>query len=477
MKYIYNIAALFLATMFLASCGPDFLSPAPTAAVGATTYYSTEAELETGVINMYDGIQGVNILAITSTTLNHSIQFEYYLTEMRSDNTRTKSQEGEAAQFEFYNIEPNNGIVEDYYRSMYDIIFRANTVLANLGVASAETATAYEAEAKFVRAYAYFNLVRLWGDVPLIDEVISLFDTETQFTRVSTDGVYDLIISDLQTAAAGLTDASKTRASKSAAQAMLAKVYLTTGNYPGAKTLVEEVMNAGFELEANFKDVFFDELNNEIIFAIGYIGDDTNDSQSISTEWLNAVGRTAGVNYLTNECAAFLDEFGGLRTEYSYRQDQLQFEQNQVVKYLPDGDSNLGIEATSSDARRAGNDWIEIRYADVLLMHAEATIGAGNGLSTTDPLSLGAFNAVRDRAGLDPVNSISKEELLIERRAELAFENQRFFDLARFGVMNDVLGEFAAENGAVFTGTDALLPIPTREINLSNGVLTQNPGY
>ncbi len=470
---------MILTSMILVSCGPDYLSPAPSAAVGATTYYSTEAELETGVINMYDGLQGVNILAITNIDLNHSVQFEYYLTEMRSDNTRTKSQEGEAAQFEFYTIEANNGIVEDYYRSMYDIIFRANTVLENLGVASEENAAAFEAEAKFIRAYAYFNLVRLWGDVPLVDRVISLFDTETQFTRVSTDQVYSLIISDLQTAAAGLTDGgSANRASKSAANAMLAKVYLTTGDYSLAKARCEEVMNAGFTLEPEFKDVFFAEGNNEVIFAVGYVGDETNDSQSFSTEMLNAVGRTAGVNYVTDEAVAFLDEFGGNRTAYSYRQDALQFEQNQVVKWLPEGDASLGIDPTASDSRRAGNDWIDIRYADVLLMHAEATIGAGTGLSTTDPTSISAFQAVRDRAGFtDPVTSITKEELLNERRAELAFENHRFFDLVRFGVAQEVLGEFAANNGAVFTGTDLLLPIPTREINLSNGVLTQNPGY
>jgi len=85
---------------------------------------------------------------------------------------------------------------------------------------------------------------------------------------------------------------------------------------------------------------------------------------------------------------------------------------------------------------------------------------------------------VRDRAGLtDAVTTISKEDLLDERRVELAFENQRMFDLIRFGVATQVLGDFAADNGYTFSATDLLLPIPQAEIGLSNGMLEQNPGY
>ena len=477
MKNILLISIISIGLMFtFTSCEEDYLSPDPTSAVGASAYYSTEAELETGVINMYDGIQGVNALADTDVNLNHSVQFEYYLTEMRSDNTRTKNSEGEAAQFESYTIESTNGIVIDYYRSMYNIIFRANTVLENLGVASSERAAQFEGEAKFVRAFAYFNLVRLFGDVPLVDRVITPQDTDIQFTRVASSTIYNLIVSDLQTAASVLDDSYKTRASKSGAQALLAKVHLTIGNHAEAKTLCESVMNAGFSLEPEFKDVFYSEGNNEVIFAVGYVGDDTRDSQSFSTEWLNAVGRTAGVNYVTNEAVAFLDEKGGNRTAYSYRQDAIQAEQNQVIKYLPNGDSSLDIGSTSSDPTLAGNDWIVIRYADVLLMHVEATMAGG--ASTADAGAVASFQAVRDRAGLtDMVSSISKQELLDERRAELAFENHRFFDLVRFGVAADVLSDFSANNGYSFSGTDLLLPIPQREINLSNGLLTQNPGY
>ncbi len=475
MRYIFIISIFFIGLTFT-SCEKDFLNPSPTSAASADDYYSTEEELEKGVINMYDGIQGVNILADTDVNKNHSVQFEYYLTEMRSDNTKTKSSEGEAAQFESFSIESTNGIVTDYYRSFYNIIFRANIVLENLEVADSETAAQYRGEASFVRAYAYFNLVRLFGDVPLVDKVIALTDTDIQYTRVSTEKIYQLIVSDLKIAASSLDDTYQTRASKSGAEALLAKVYLTQGNYSEAKILCESVMGAGFELEPEFKDVFFSEGNKEVIFAVGYVGDNNNDSQNFSTEWLNAVGRTAGVNYVTDEAKAILDEKGGNRTIYSYRQDALQPTFNQVVKYLPTGDASLGIDAVSNDPSLAGNDWIVIRYADVLLMHVEATIGAGN--STADTEALASFQAVRNRAGLtDLVTSVTKEELLDERRVELAFENHRFFDLVRFGFATTVLSEFATANGFSFAVTDLLLPLPQREIGLSNGQLTQNPGY
>lgn len=473
MKNINSKIIIVLLFFVCQSCSEDYLSPTPESAISAAGYFTTEDQLETGIINMYDGIQGINS---TVSNDNHSIQVEFYLTEMRSDNTRTKSSEGEPEQFESFTVESTNGIISDYYRSVYNTIYRANLVLQNLDVASAEAAASFEAEAKFVRAYSYFNLVRLFGDIPLITSVISPEDKEIQFTRVSTSAVYDLIVSDLEVASDNLDDTYRTRASKSAAQALLAKVHLTLGNYGEAKTLCESVMGAGYSLESNFKDVFYNEANSEVIFAIGYVPDDAKDSQNFSAEMLNAVGRTSGVNYVTDEAIAALEAIGGNRTPYSYRQDPGQAEQNQVVKYLPNGDDDLGIAPTSSDPTLAGNDWIVLRYADVLLMHAEAIMGSSP--NTLDAAAISSFQKVRERAGIEgTVAEVTKTGLLAERRVELAFENHRLFDLIRFGAAQSVLSEFASNNGFTFTANDLLLPIPNNEIGLSNGLLTQNPGY
>ncbi|WP_405575774.1 RagB/SusD family nutrient uptake outer membrane protein [Winogradskyella sp. Asnod2-B02-A] len=473
MKNLKVIIVLGILLSTITSC-EDYLTPAPSSVLNGVTFFENDEDLEAALINMYDGIQGVNS---TSTNDNHALQYEFYITEMRSDNTRTKSNEGEAAQFEFYTITATNGIVADYYISFYNVIFRANTVLANLDVASDENRAKIEGEAKFVRAYAYFNLVRLYGDIPLVQSVISPGDTNVQYTRVASSEVYDLIESDLLTAIDGLDNTYKSRGSKAAAQALLAKVYLTEGtNYLEAQILCEEVMGSGFMLEPNFKDVFYNELNNEIIFAIGYL-EDSQDSQNFSAEWLNAVGRTSGVNYTTADVRAVIDELGGDRKPYSYRVDIEQPTQFQVVKFLPESDDSLGITSTVTDRTKAGNDWIVLRYADVLLMHVEAIMAGGN--STSAQSALDSFEEIRLRAGLlgDDDGTITKQELLDERRVELAFENQRFFDLVRFGEAQSVLSAFSTATGGSFTATDLLLPIPQREINLSNGVLTQNPGY
>lgn len=474
MKRLNYITAVLLGAVLI-SCDSSYLSPAPTSGITSANFYTNASEVESAVINMYDGIQGTNS---TSSNDNHGVMYEFYLTEMRSDNTKTKSFEGEQAQFEDYSITPNNGVITDYYASFYNVISRANVVLDNLeAVEDAGTRASFEGEAKFIRAYAYFNLVRLYGEVPLIDKTISPLDKEVQFTRASTSAIYSLIESDLTTAVAGLSNTYRTRASKAAAQALLAKVYLTQGsNYPQAKSLLESVMSSGYSLESDFRDIFYNENNNEVIFAIGYQSDLTSDSQNFSAEMLNAVGRTTGVNYVTAEAKAAFEANGGDRSQYSFRQDKLQNTFDQVVKYLPNGDEDLGIPATSSDATQAGNDWIVLRYADVLLMHTEAIMAGG--AETSDPAAIASFQAVRDRAGLtDAVTSISKADLLAERRVELAFENHRFFDLVRFNEAESTLSAYSAANGYSFSSTDLLLPIPQREINLSKGLLTQNAGY
>lgn len=468
MKHLKYLALFFVGAL-ITSCEDDFLEPALSSAINGGSYYNNATELETAVVNMYDGLQGVNS---TSAGDNHATQVEFYLTEMRSDNTRTKAQEGEAAQFESFAVEATNGIVADYYRSFYNVIFRANLVLANLEAAGTSAAQ-FEAEAKFVRAYAYFNLVRLYGDIPLVTSLTGPADTDLAYTRVASDDVYDLIQADLNAAISGLDNTYRTRASKAGAQALLAKVELTRGNYGEARSLLESVVATGnYSLESNFHDVFYDEDNSETIFSIGY---ETGgiDSQNFSAEWLNAVGRTSGVNYVTADVRTAFDTYGGNRTAVSFRQDESQATEYQVAKYFPNGE--LGPQY-ASDPTKAGNDWIVLRYADVLLMHVESILAGSN--ATTDAAALASFQAVRDRAGLPiAVTEVTKDMLLNERRVELAFENHRLFDLMRMGAAQDVLSAFSSTNGYGFTSTDLLLPIPQVEIGLSKGALSQNPGY
>ncbi|UXX78262.1 RagB/SusD family nutrient uptake outer membrane protein [Reichenbachiella carrageenanivorans] len=459
------------------SCDVDeFLNPLPETAVVVDTYFQSDADVLTGIIGIYDAIQGVNENTDgDDVTVNRGIQYEYLLTEHRSDNTRSATLEGSRADFHRYLTNADNEQSEDYWASMYDVIFRANNILNFMDVADAGNVAKYSAEAKFLRAYAYFNLVRLYGDVPLITEVLIQDDKEALFTRVDVSTVYAQIVADLTEAVAALDNTNKARASKAAAQGLLAKVYMSqpSPDYAQAKTLCEAVISDGsYSLEPNFNDVFYSELNNEIIFAIQYLPTNPFESQGFSAEFTSAVrkGLQDGLNMPNENLILDLNAFGGSRTATSITNVQGSIE---VAKFLPDG--NDWIADYGPNPRNAGNDWIILRYSDILLMHVEAIMASSS--STSNSAALASFQLVRNRAGLTTsVTSISKNELLRERRVEFAFENQRFFDLLRFGVADQVLSDHAADMGYTdYSARALLLPIPAREINLSSGLLTQNP--
>lgn len=483
MKYIKYILLVGIGIMFH-SCDDEFLNPLPDSAIVVDGFFSSDADVLAGIIGIYDAIQGVNENTETNITrANRGLQFEYMLSEMRSDNTRTATLEGTKADFHRYRVDPNNIQSEDMYQSMYEVIFRANNVLDFMDVADEANRSSYTAEAKFLRAFAYFKLVRLFGEVPLVTSVTGPTENDLLFTRVSTDKVYSQIVSDLEEAASNLDNTYKSRASKAAAQGLLAKVYLTqpSPDYSAAQQLCESIVTSGeFSLEANFNDVFYDELNNEILFAIQYESGNTLESQSFSSEFTATVrqGREDGHNMVNDNLVAVFQSIGGNRTETSYWNTGTWIE---VAKFLPEGsDITVTPPTYGPSPRDAGNDVIVLRYADVLLMHAESILAGGT--STNDGAAIDSYMAVRERAGFDAVadrpTSLSRDALLDERRVELAFENQRFYDLLRFGVADPILSAHAAEMGySSYNARQLLLPIPAREINLSGGLLTQNPGY
>lgn len=483
MKNIKYILLIGIGIMFH-SCDDEFLNPLPDSAIVVDGFFSTDDDVLAGVIGIYDAIQGVNENTETNITrANRGVQFEYMLSEMRTDNTRTATLEGTKADFHRYRVDPNNVQSEDMYQSMYEVISRANNVLNFIDVADEANRSAYAAEAKFLRAFAYFKLVRLFGDVPMVTSVVGPTDNELLFTRVATDKVFSQIVTDLQDAVSNLDNSHKSRASKAAAQGLLAKVYMTqpSPDYSAAQQLCEAIVNSGeFSLEANFNDVFYNELNDEILFAVQYELGNSLESQSFSSEFTATVrqGREDGHNMVNDNLIALFSTHGGNRTSTSFWNTGTWTE---VAKFLPGGsDITVSPPTYGPSPRDAGNDVIVLRYADVLLMHAEA-IMAGTA-STNDGAAIDSYMEVRVRAGFDATadrpSSLSKEALLDERRVELAFENQRFYDLLRFGVADPILSAHAAEMGYTsYNARQLLLPIPAREINLSGGLLTQNPGY
>lgn len=451
-KYILIISII----SFSYSCKKDYLDLDPISEIGSNEFYADQDEVELATIAIYDGLQAVPLR-------------EFAITEMRSDNARSNSGEGDWGQFQSYNVLPTNLAVGTYWKANYNVIFRCNRVLENLDVVRSSTLKAqFEGEAKFSRALAHFNLVRAYGAVPILDRVIGIKD-EDYFSRDAVFAVLDFVSRDLLEASNLLPPKGAVafgRATSGAAQALLAKVYLTQGKHALAKTLLETILTSNeYALEANYADVFYREGNDEIIFAIPYLNDDINESQDFSFEMTKG-GIRSGLNYLTNDFIANMNPFDSARNPVL----QNPLSSVETGKYL----------TSSANARLCGNDWIVLRLADIYLMHVESIMGS---FTTTQNLdAIASFNAVRDRAGLSTVatdgsGELTLEMLLIERRFELGFENHRFYDLVRTGQAIIVLGNFASSEGYIFNSTDLLLPIPQGEINVSRGLLVQNPGY
>lgn len=340
---------------------------------------------------------------------------------------------------------------EPFYIAMYRSILSANMVIEN-----SESASDI-GEAKFLRALSYFKLVKVFGDVTVN---LTAQDLDLDLTRQSAMSIYnDIIIPDLTDAIAALDNSglSTGRATQIAARGILGKVYMQMGNHGLAEVELGLVANDGsVSLQANFEDIFGaqNDLNSEIIFA-------TQMSSSITDEY----GFTEFSGwYIGNDSKAFDPLDLDLVAAFDAAGDVTR-------KALTVDEGNLtGVKYVTENADQ---DWIELRLADVILLYAEAMNENGGSAETV----LDLLDPIRVRAGLAPLdhNVINTQDLvrdavLAERRLELAFEGQRWFDLVRTGTVDAEMGESVNPNYYLF-------PIPVSEVLASGGVIMQNPGY
>lgn len=393
----------------------------------------------------------------------------------------------------------DNAAALDIWRGPAPGILRCNLILQNVPLMAIDESLKNRilGEASFLRATYYFILVRLFGDVPLIT-VPQTPEGNLRPVRTAKNQVYDLIIKDL-TEAMNLLPPKDTykgsdvgRASKGSAAGMLAKVYLTLGNYQKTVDLCKQVTSLGYSLNANYSDNFNPQMknSNESLFEIQYIGktsfsfwDNENQASWVSTftgpRNSDFVGGGYGWNQPTKE---FVD---------SYEAGDKRKDQTILYSGCPDFDGKvyqssysvtgynlrkfLVPKTISPDYDTNPADFPVLRYADVLLMQAEAQNELNQTTDAGAPLNL-----VRERAGLPDVNGLSKDamraKIFHERRMELAFEGDRWFDLIR--INNGEFGiNFLHSIGKVnATAKHLLLPIPQKERD-ANPNLTQNPGY
>ena len=344
-----------------------------------------------------------------------------------------------------------------FYTALYKAILSANNVIEN------STDAREVAEAKFIRGLSYFKLVRVFGDVPVNLTASPSASDESLLRRIPAIDVYNnVIIPDLEDAKAAL-DAEITdgRASKYAAQGMLGKVYMQMGDFGKAEPELSAVVNgaggAGISLQANFGDIFGvdNDLNSEIIFAI-QISSSIADEYGFSEFWSWSGGLdTKSLEPLdTDLIAAFDASPGDLRRDVTINAEDLM-----SPKFPQTGGPD--------------HDWIELRLADVILLLAEAM----NENGSTAEAALDMLDPIRNRAGIAPLdhNVIAtqadvRQAIQDERRLEMAFEGQRWFDLVRTGTVD-------AEMGETIDSRYHLFPIPVSEVLSSFGVITQNAGY
>lgn len=390
------------------------------------------------------------------------------------------------------------GILNSTWQNYYNIINRANNILSKIEKADiniVKNKDQYISEAKFLRALAYFNLVRIFGDVPMVTTSVTIEDAYKK-GREKADKIYDeIIIKDLLEAEAKLpvkysgTDLGK--ATKGAARSLLGKVYLTRKDFPKAEAKLREVTTMGYALLTNFNDIFDytkDEHHSEYIFDIEYeqgIGEGSNFTTQFSLSFQGAgVLATVMAQMYGLPPAGGGDQ--GVPSESLFAAFVPQDLRKDITAatgltrdgvYTPISTTGIGAFTKKyltpiSRANDSRANWKVIRYADVLLMLAEALNENGK---TSEALVYS--NRVRTRAGLPGYTTLNvtevRENIYLERRLELHMKGHRWFDLIRTGRALTVMQPYGMKPHMT------VFPIPQSQIEIINNrsVFPQNPGY
>jgi hypothetical protein len=430
----------------------------------------------------------------------------YPILDIMSDDARKGSnpmdQLNTVGPYDTFKITTTQDGLDRWWDEMYVGIKRANVVIEKVPLISMDTAlqNRYLAEARFLRGLFYFDMVRAWGGVPLVTTTAP----PLKLGRASEEETYNLLLADLQFAEShlplrsGYTSADMGRATKGAAQALLARVYLFRKDFQNAEKYAMLVINSDqYSLEPNFIDANGVNGNNgpESIFEVGALpfeGVEGGGDQYANTQGVRgSPNRGWGFNRPT------IDLMNSFETGDPRRKGTIIYLHDTIDGVVILGDAStpavtkdsagniIEIQCYNRKVWTPGNNtatqWSHhrrlIRYADVLLMAAEA-LNENNKPSE----ALVYLNMVRARArGGNPDilpditvtdQSTLRDTIFNERRHELAMEGWRFWDLIRTGRAPTVLGPLG-----FITGTHEHLPVPQSEIDISQGSLTQNPGY
>ncbi len=490
-KHIVRLIGVLVITLSVVACNQDFLEVKPQGQINAENYFQTPDHAIWATNAVYNQLRTWDVIAFPFLAM----------TDIVSDDATKGSFPADAARIAtFDNFTYGPSFPEEIrvaWRGYYRGIFRANTAIE--GIAKVDMNEQLKnrliGECKFLRAHYYFYLVRWYGDIPLITKPLVESEYYNQ-PRAPKAQVYDLIIQDLKDAIEVLPEKSQYapadlgRATKGAARGVLAKVYLTIGDFVNAEKYALEVINSNqYALFPNYGRIFLPEGENssESVFEVQATALEESYAGATAYNMIQGVRGTPNLGWgfnLPSDDLIAAYEPGDPRRDATILY---------VGEVLPDGSGVVQDNPDMLNERYNQKAWTPnhpllqdngpsniriLRYADVLLIAAEAL--NENGKPTQ---ALTYINMVRTRArgnrppSVLPALTITdkaqlRQAIWRERRVELAMEQHRWFELVRTGQAAAELSPLGFQ-----PGKNELFPIPQSEIDLTAGILTQNPGY
>lgn len=460
---LYKLS-IIAATFLCMSCSDDFFDLEPANNVVTSKVYKTASDYNVAVAGCYAKLQ---------TQVNFYMEF----CEYRSDNlnySAPTSGTQDRYDFDHFTEKPSNELLSSYWANFNNNVYRCNMVLDRIdGATFDETLRKqYKGEALFIRALNYFNMYRVWGGVPTTRTVVTASEA-LGIKRSTDDEMYDLIAGDLKSIVdesmlpESYTGDDVGRATMGAAKALLGKVYLTFGKYAEARDILSTLIGK-YQLQSDVSKVFSvdNKMNNEIIFAVRFNKEVEGEGHGY---WYSLTNLTDD-NYQSDALKNCYEEGDARKNLITY----VKAATNVCLM-------NKFLDTKSSTYNTTGNDQILLRYADVLLMYAEALNEIGYDGSESSA-ALQQINAVRTRSGAKALTidnlknqAAVRKAILDERQREFPYEGQRWFDLVRMGYAKEVM----ATQGIDLQDYQLLFLIPQNEIEKVGdaSILWQNPGY
>jgi hypothetical protein len=465
-----NSLLLFTVLLTFCACKKSFLELTPPSAITPDNFFKTAADVTSAVNGCY---------AKLATSDEYGSAFEV-LMEERGDNVLDldiSAGSGTNYKLAHFTDDASNSLLSTTWIAVFNGVFRCNTVLTNIDAVKMDSTLKdrLRGEAKFLRALNYFNLVRLWGAVPVLTTVVSS-DAALNLKRDSVATVYQQIEADLSFAAAHLpasyTGADIGRVTAGAAKGLLGKVYLYEKKYSNASSVLQDVISSNiFSLQPNIASVFStsNKYNAEILFAVRYAS--------------GVTGQTHAFWFTNNNNLPTIDS----SIIKAYSAGDLRKTLTDAIK--PAGFSFTGprkyIDAPDATGN-SGEDFPVLRFADVLLMEVEALNEQAYNPATTTGTAFYYLNQVRQRAGLTALSATDlpdqgsfRNEVYVERRLELPFECDRWFDLVRTGNAITAIQADAGKGNPTIDAHRFIYPIPQAELDIVKNPANfpQNPNY